>query len=122
MSTTAGPILSVEGLHVKYGLFEGVCGVSFEVGAGEAVCLLGGNGAGKTTSLRAILGALPIAAGRVCFLGEGGRGEPHPIGRGAVGGAAADGRDRARADGPAAAAHARRALARPRAGRRRAGL
>jgi branched-chain amino acid transport system ATP-binding protein len=70
MSTTTGPILSVEGLHVKYGLFEAVFGVSFEVGYGEAVCLLGGNGAGKTTSLRAILGALPIAAGRVRFLGE----------------------------------------------------
>jgi len=70
MSTTTGPILSVEGLHVKYGLFEAVFGVSFEVGRGEAVCLLGGNGAGKTTSLRAILGALPIAAGRVRFLGE----------------------------------------------------
>lgn len=70
MSTTTSPILSVEGLHVKYGLFEAVFGISLEVGPGEAVCLLGGNGAGKTTSLRAILGALPIAAGRVRFLGE----------------------------------------------------
>jgi branched-chain amino acid transport system ATP-binding protein len=70
MSATVNPILSVEGLHVKYGLFEAVFGVSFEVGRGEAVCLLGGNGAGKSTTLRAILGALPIAAGRVRFLDE----------------------------------------------------
>jgi branched-chain amino acid transport system ATP-binding protein len=70
MSTTTGPILSVEGLQVKYGLFEAVFDVSLEVGSGEAVCLLGGNGAGKTTTLRAILGALPIAAGRVRFLGK----------------------------------------------------
>jgi branched-chain amino acid transport system ATP-binding protein len=70
MSDSASPILSVERLQVRYGLFEAVFDVSFEVDHGEAVCLLGGNGAGKTTSLRAILGALPIAAGRVRFLGE----------------------------------------------------
>lgn len=70
MSTTTDPVLSVEDLHVKYGLFEAVFGVSFEVGPGEAVCLLGSNGAGKSTSLRAVLGAQPIAAGRVRFLGD----------------------------------------------------
>ena len=70
MSTTLSPILSVERLRVKYDLFEAVFDVSFEVWPGEAVCLLGSNGAGKTTSLRAILGALPIAGGRVCFLGD----------------------------------------------------
>jgi branched-chain amino acid transport system ATP-binding protein len=75
MSTTISPILSVERLRVKYGLFEAVFDVSLEVGPSEAVCLLGGNGAGKTTSLCAILGALPIAGGRVCFLGEDTTGE-----------------------------------------------
>lgn len=70
MSPTGDLILSVERLHVKYGLFEAVSGVSIEVRPSEAICLLGGNGAGKTTTLRAILGALPIAAGRVRFLGD----------------------------------------------------
>lgn len=79
MSPTTVPILSVEQLHVKYGLFEAVSGVSLEVGRGEAVCLLGGNGAGKTTTLQAILGALPIAAGRVRFLGEDVTGSATPV-------------------------------------------
>lgn len=70
MNMTAAPILSVEGLRVKYGLFEAVFDISLEVRPGEAVCLLGSNGSGKTTTLAAILGALPIAAGRVRFLGH----------------------------------------------------
>ncbi|OWT66463.1 branched-chain amino acid ABC transporter ATP-binding protein [Candidimonas nitroreducens] len=64
------PVLSVKNLRVRYGLFEAVFDVSLDVGAGEAICLLGSNGAGKTTSLRAILGALPMAGGRIRFLGE----------------------------------------------------
>jgi len=70
MITLNKPILSVEKLSVKYGLFEAVFDASFEVYAGEAVCLLGSNGAGKTTSLRAVLGALPVAGGRVRFFDD----------------------------------------------------
>jgi len=70
MDSHPNPILTVDGLRVKYGLFEAVFDVSLEVDAGEAVCLLGSNGAGKTTSLRAVLGAVPMAAGRVRFLGQ----------------------------------------------------
>ncbi len=70
MITTNKPILSVEKLRVKYGLFEAVFDASFEVYPGEAVCLLGSNGAGKTTSLRAVLGALPVAGGRVRFFDD----------------------------------------------------
>lgn len=70
MSNRESPILAVEHLRVKYGLFEAVFDVSIEVRPHEAVCLLGSNGAGKTSSLRAILGALPIAGGQVRFLGE----------------------------------------------------
>lgn len=70
MSPSDAPILSVESLRVTYGLFEAVFDLSLEVRPQEAVCLLGSNGAGKTTSLRAILGALPRAGGTVRFLGE----------------------------------------------------
>ena len=70
MSKNMNPILAVEGLRVKYGLFEAVFDVSIQVLPHEAVCLLGGNGAGKTSSLRAILGALPLSGGRVRFFDE----------------------------------------------------
>ncbi len=45
-------------------------GVSFAVGAGEIVTLIGANGAGKSTILQAISGLLPVARGRVSFAGE----------------------------------------------------
>jgi branched-chain amino acid transport system ATP-binding protein len=63
-------ILSAANLQVHYGLFQALFDVSFEVGEQEAVCFLGGNGAGKTTALRAVLGALPLSGGTVEFLGQ----------------------------------------------------
>jgi branched-chain amino acid transport system ATP-binding protein len=58
-------LLRVDGLHVRYGDMEAVRGVSFEVAAGEAVALLGANGAGKTTILKTIMGLVPAATGRI---------------------------------------------------------
>ncbi|GAC1595365.1 MAG: ABC transporter ATP-binding protein [Candidatus Velthaea sp.] len=58
-------LLSVEGLHVAYGKAEVVHGVSFTVGAGEFVVLLGRNGAGKSTILNAVCGLIPKKSGRV---------------------------------------------------------
>jgi branched-chain amino acid transport system ATP-binding protein len=58
-------LLRVDGLHVRYGDMEAVRGVSFEVAAGEAVGLLGANGAGKTTILKTIMGLVPAATGRI---------------------------------------------------------
>jgi len=49
-------MLDVENLHVRYGTVEAVKGLSFHVPAGSIVSLIGGNGAGKTTSLRALTG------------------------------------------------------------------
>jgi branched-chain amino acid transport system ATP-binding protein len=63
-------LLSVQGLAVAYGGIQAVKGVSFEVRAGEKVCLIGSNGAGKTTTLKAITGLLPAAQGSVTFRGQ----------------------------------------------------
>ncbi len=53
------PILEVRDLHVAYGGISAVKGISFEVAAGEMVCLIGANGAGKTTTLKALARLLP---------------------------------------------------------------
>ncbi|HJU33145.1 MAG TPA: ABC transporter ATP-binding protein [Hyphomicrobiaceae bacterium] len=63
-------MLSVEGLVCRYGKVEAVRGLSMQVAEGELVTLIGANGAGKSTTLKAISGILPPAAGRVTFLGE----------------------------------------------------
>lgn len=62
-------LLSVEDLVVRHGLLQAVRGVSFDVGRGETLALVGANGAGKTTLLRAIAGAHQAASGRVVFDG-----------------------------------------------------
>jgi branched-chain amino acid transport system ATP-binding protein len=64
------PLLSLEGLVVRYGEIEAVRGLSLAVEAGEVVTLLGSNGAGKSTTLRAISGLLKPAAGDIQFDGR----------------------------------------------------
>ncbi|MCX5892353.1 MAG: ATP-binding cassette domain-containing protein, partial [Deltaproteobacteria bacterium] len=64
------PLLDVEDLWVSYDRINAVRGVSFTVGAGEIVTLIGANGAGKSTILRAVSGLSPVARGRVSFAGE----------------------------------------------------
>ena len=59
------PLLNVENLWVSYDRINAVRGVSFTVAAGEIVTLIGANGAGKSTILRAVAGLLPITRGRV---------------------------------------------------------
>jgi branched-chain amino acid transport system ATP-binding protein len=63
-------LLSVSGLKVAYGGIHAVRGINLEIAAGERVCLIGANGAGKTTALKAISGLLPESAGRVQFDGQ----------------------------------------------------
>jgi branched-chain amino acid transport system ATP-binding protein len=58
-------LLSVENLDVYYGQLQALSEVSFEVAEGETVALVGANGAGKTSLLRAIAGAQQASAGRV---------------------------------------------------------
>ena len=60
-------MLSVEGLEAAYGESQVLFGLELSVGAGEAVTLLGRNGMGKTTCVRAIMGLLKPRAGRVRF-------------------------------------------------------
>ena len=63
-------ILEVRDLVTAYGLGAVIHGISFEVEAGEVVCLLGRNGAGKTTTLRSIMGLTPPQDGQIEFKGE----------------------------------------------------
>jgi len=60
-------ILSVDELHVAYGGVQAVRGVSLEVRAGEITALLGANGAGKSSTLLAIVGSVRARSGRVRF-------------------------------------------------------
>jgi branched-chain amino acid transport system ATP-binding protein len=64
------PLLRVESLATGYRAKQIVFGVSFEVRAGEVVCLMGHNGAGKTTTLKAVFGLLPAWQGRVTLDGD----------------------------------------------------
>jgi branched-chain amino acid transport system ATP-binding protein len=74
-NTSTAPILRVAGLRVAYGGIQAVKGVDLEIAPGELVALIGANGAGKTTSLRAITGSLPWA-GEIDYLGASTRGVP----------------------------------------------
>ena len=60
-------MLEVKDLHVHYGNVEAVKGVSFRVSAGTIVSLIGANGAGKTTSLRALTGLVRPSGGELRF-------------------------------------------------------
>lgn len=64
------PMLKVEGLHVSYGGVQAVQDVSLEVRPGEITALLGANGAGKSSTLMAIIGAVKPRSGRVIFEGR----------------------------------------------------
>jgi branched-chain amino acid transport system ATP-binding protein len=60
-------LLSVAGLEASYGASQVLFGVDLEIGAGEAVALLGRNGMGKTTTVRAIMGLTRCSRGQIVF-------------------------------------------------------
>jgi branched-chain amino acid transport system ATP-binding protein len=62
-------LLTVENLSVSYGAIQALRGISFRVEAGEVVALIGGNGAGKSTTLRTISGLLSPKQGSITFDG-----------------------------------------------------
>ena len=64
------PLLEIRDLIVLYGEIEALRGVSLRVEAGQVVTLLGANGAGKSTTLRAISGLTKPAAGEILFDGQ----------------------------------------------------
>jgi urea transport system ATP-binding protein len=68
--TWALAMLELSNVHAGYGGSEVLSGLSFKIGAGEIVCLLGRNGMGKTTTLRAIMGLIKPTAGTITFDGS----------------------------------------------------
>jgi branched-chain amino acid transport system ATP-binding protein len=72
----AAPLLETRGLRVKYGNVEALHGIDLAVHAGEIVTLLGANGAGKSTTLRAISGLLRPSGGEIFFDGRPADGTP----------------------------------------------
>lgn len=66
----AGALLAVNGLQAWYGESHVLHGIDFDVRSGEVVTLLGRNGAGKSTTLKSIMGILPKRSGSVMFGGR----------------------------------------------------
>ena len=63
-------MLILENIEVSYGPIKALKSVSLEIAAGEIVTLIGANGAGKSTTLRAISGLVPSQSGRILFEGK----------------------------------------------------
>ncbi len=63
-------MLKIEDIHVFYGAIHAIKGVSFEVGEGEIVALIGANGAGKSTILKTISGLMHPRSGKIEFMGR----------------------------------------------------
>ena len=63
-------MLKIENLKVSYGGIEAVKGISFSVEQGQIVTLIGANGAGKSTTLRTVVGLVKAASGSIVYEGE----------------------------------------------------
>jgi branched-chain amino acid transport system ATP-binding protein len=63
-------LLDVQDVKVSYGPIQALRGVTLAVGKGEVVALIGANGAGKTSTLRAVSGMVKPVGGRISFVGE----------------------------------------------------
>ena len=63
-------MLRLENVHAGYGPITALRGLDVSVAAGELVCLIGANGAGKSSTLRAVSGLLPPSRGRIVFDGR----------------------------------------------------
>ena len=63
-------MLKLEKVSARYGSVPAISNVSIEIGEGEAVGLLGANGAGKSTTLRAISGLVRLSSGNIMFAGQ----------------------------------------------------
>lgn len=82
----ANPLLAVDRLEAWYGKAQILFGASLSVGRGEVVALMGRNGAGKSTTMKAIMGLVPRRQGRIAFQGEDiSRLAPHDIARRGLG-------------------------------------
>ncbi|WP_282052419.1 ABC transporter ATP-binding protein [Phaeobacter inhibens] len=63
-------LLSVQSLSISYGPIEAVRGIDFDIKEGEIVAFLGANGAGKSSTLNALVGLVPVTSGKVSFKGQ----------------------------------------------------
>jgi branched-chain amino acid transport system ATP-binding protein len=80
------PVVDVRSLHVRFGEVEAVAGVDLQAQAGHSTALLGRNGAGKSTTMKSIMGLVPVAAGRIALDGAEIAGRaPHEIARAGLG-------------------------------------
>ncbi len=80
MTTTSTPVLSVVDVNTYYGSIHALRGISLEVNQGEIVALIGGNGAGKSTTLNSISGLVRPKSGQILLQGEDlGQYKPHEI-------------------------------------------
>lgn len=81
-TATQPPLLKATGLQAWYGAAQILYDVNLEVRRGEVVALMGRNGAGKSTALKALMGLLPKRSGRIEFMGHDlSRTEPHDAAR-----------------------------------------
>ena len=80
------PLLNINDLQVRYGHIQGTQSVSMAIMPGETVALIGSNGAGKSSTLKAILGMVPYARGEIQWEGNSLKGrKPHEILRAGIG-------------------------------------
>lgn len=68
--STPEPLLSCQALEAGYGVSQVLFGIDLQIAAGEVVSLLGRNGMGKSTTIKALVGALRPTAGGIRFAGE----------------------------------------------------
>jgi branched-chain amino acid transport system ATP-binding protein len=76
----SAPLLSTHGLVARYGDFQALYGIDFEIAAGEVVALIGANGAGKSTLLKSIMGLISVGSDMVRLDGKAvGGSQPHKM-------------------------------------------
>jgi len=78
-------MLKLEAIEAGYGTAQVLFGVTLEIRAGSCVSLMGRNGMGKTTTIRAIMGQIPLRAGQITRLGRKDTLSPHEIARAGFG-------------------------------------
>ncbi|MDX3895572.1 ABC transporter ATP-binding protein [Pusillimonas sp.] len=66
----AGTLLSIDEITASYGEAQALFGVSLRVSAGQAVSLMGRNGMGKSTTIKVLMGMVPLTGGAITFAGE----------------------------------------------------
>ncbi len=69
-ATPQSPLLSLQGVHAHYGKSHILHGIDLSIGRGEVVSLLGRNGAGRSTTMKSIMGLVDVTGGRIAIEGR----------------------------------------------------